>query len=91
MVAGFASLWIIRLIDAPINPHLLSGQEGKGGTLKSLAANSIIMMATVVLGIDANLPISATHVEDPTPIPTAPRSEETMGKRGPEPPRDGFF
>ena len=63
-----------------------SGQKGKGGIPKSLVVNLIIIMATVVLGIKANLLTSAIHVEDPTPIPGAPRSEETMVKRGPEPP-----
>ena len=52
MGAGFASLWIIRLINAHTNPHLQSGQKGKGGTLKSLVVNLIIIMATVVLGIN---------------------------------------
>ena len=39
------------------------------------------MMATTVLGINADLHTSAIHVKDPIPIPGAPRSEETMVKR----------
>jgi len=82
MGAAFASLWIIRLINAP------TYKAGKRGIPKSLVVNIIIIMATVVLGINADLLTSAIHVEDPTPIPGAPRSEETMVKRGPEPSRD---
>jgi len=82
---GFATQWSTRPISAPTSPRLQSSQEVRGGALKSLTKNSIIMMAIAALETSADLHTSVSCVEGPTPIPGALRSGKTMGKTDLEP------